>query len=447
MAPMIGIDPKHRLVQLTRQLNWDELSDLVQGIRMRHLKSAAGRPPRLRPLIGVLVLRATRKMTYRETEDQVRYYAPARYLCALTETEWTPDANTIHDFEQLLGEDGIKLLNEYIVKNAIELKIADPTVAAADTTAQEAAIPYPNEMGLLASFLSRVASAASSAGGKLKSFVGKARELFSTAKKHFRTYRLFANGKTKSAKNKMTTQMVNVVEKVQNYLGSALGLKHRTASRLTSKGPRAIKKLNKLHETMKKLIPQIRHWLKTGFVAPKKIISLQIPEAYSIVRGKVGKKVEFGFQWGVTRLRGGFLMASMGVKSGDVQDQRYAINAVRELRGLVGAVPTKYAYDRGGDSQRSIKELSDMGVKHIGVAPRGRRSWSVKGRVKDEMITERAQVEGGIGAIKSGRYGFNRPAAHSAAMMGVCGQRAVLGFNLNKLVRELAKQRKEVLVG
>jgi len=63
------------------------------------------------------------------------------------------------------------------------------------------------------------------------------------------------------------------------------------------------------------------------------------------------------------------------------------------------------------------------------------------------LIHERALVEAGIGSIKSSRYGFNRPAARSAAMMGACGQRAVLGFNLNKLVRQLAERRKAVLIG
>jgi hypothetical protein len=47
-----------------------------------------------------------------QTEGQIRYYAPARYLCGLTETEWTPDFTTTQDFSQLLGEDGVKLINE-----------------------------------------------------------------------------------------------------------------------------------------------------------------------------------------------------------------------------------------------------------------------------------------------------------------------------------------------
>jgi hypothetical protein len=45
----------------------------------------------MRVLLGAMVLRATRYMPYRVLEDQIRYYAPARYLCGLTETEWSPD--------------------------------------------------------------------------------------------------------------------------------------------------------------------------------------------------------------------------------------------------------------------------------------------------------------------------------------------------------------------
>src|SRR5712691_10797095 len=45
------------------------------------------------------------------------------------------------------------------------------------------------------------------------------------------------------------------------------------------------------------------------------------------------------------------------------------------------------------------------------------------------------------------RYGFHRPPARSKAMMGACGQRAVLGFNLNKLIRQIAARDELVLAG
>ena len=66
---------------------------------------------------------------------------------------------------------------------------------------------------------------------------------------------------------------------------------------------------------------------------------------------------------------------------------------------------------------------------------------------KKRLARERAQIEGGIGTAKHNKYGFDRPAARSAEMMGTCGQQAVLGFNLNKLARELAKREDVVLVG
>jgi hypothetical protein len=85
-----------------------------------------------------------------------------------------------------------------------------------------------------------------------------------------------------------------------------------------------------------------------------------------------------------------------------------------------------------------VERLGKLGVRDIGLAPRGRTPWQVRGKVKDRLIRERALVEGSIGTIKCPKYGFKRPAARSAAMMGVCGQPAVLGLNLTKLLRGAA---------
>lgn len=445
--PTIAIEENHRLVRLTEQLDWTKLEVLVETIRERKLKSRAGRPPHLRALIGVLVLRATRKMTYRETEDQVRHYAPARYLCALTECEWTPDTNTIQDFEQLLGEDGIREVNAFVLKEAVALGLADPSVAVADTTAQEAAIPYPNEMGLMSAFLASVWAASRRAGTALKQFVGRAADLFRAGKAKLREYRLFAKDKSKKAKDKMTAEMVALVEKVQGQLDSALKQAAGGANRLTGYSKVAYAKVVRLQQAMRKLVPQIRHWLKTGHVAAGKIINVHIPELYSVVRGKVGKTVEFGLQWGFTRLRGGFLLARMGLTRADCIDSKYAIQAVDDLTALFGKAPHAYAYDRGGYSRQNVDALKQRGVQHVGLAPRGRAEWDVSHGMRKKLVNERAQVEGGIGAVKSARYGFHRPAARSAAMIAASGQRAVLGFNLNKLAREFAKRQGIALVG
>jgi hypothetical protein len=445
--PVITIDENHRYVRMTEELDWTELEELVQSIRMAKLKSEAGRPPHLRALIGALVFRATRRMTYRETEDQIRHYAPARYLCALTESDWTPDANTIQDFERLLGEDGVRQINENVVKRAASEGLADPQVMAADTTAQEAAIPYPNEMRLMATFVSAIAVGAKHVGAALKGFVAGAGELFQKAKRKLREFRLFGKNKAKAARMRMTAQMADIVQGVQGKLRHALKFVDERRHRLRGARKMAWARVNQLWCTMQTLLPQIRYWIRTGWVAANKIVSLQIPELYAIVRGKIGKDVEFGLNWGVRRLRGGYLLATLAKDKRELHDSRYATQALREHIALFGKAPRAYAYDRGGWSIANVAETKRLGVRDVGLAPQGQADWLVAGRVKDRLVSERAQVEAGIAAIKSGKYGFNRPAAKSAATMGVAGQRAVLGFNLNKLVREIAERLQVAVVG
>jgi len=444
---VIEVAPNHRLVILTEEIDWTELEELVQAIRLSKLKNAAGRPPHLRAVIGALVLRAMRYRTLRDLEDLIRYYAPARFLCGLTETDWSPDANTIQDFEQLIGEEGVKLINERVVKWAVEEKLADPTLVVADMTAQEATIPYPNEMNMMATFVSAIAAASKNVGAALKGFVERAGSLFQTAKKKLREFRLFAKDKTKPVRMKLTSAMANIVEQVQDGLELALNEASQQRMRLTKYRKAAWGKVQKLHSTMQTLLPQIRYWIKTGWVAANKIVSLQIPELYSIVRGKVGKKVEFGLSWGITRLRGGYLLATLGKDKTELVDSKFAVRAVKDHIALFGKAPKSYAYDRAGWSEGNVTELKQLGVVEVGLAPRGKAKWQVGGKRKDKLVSERAQVEGGIGSIKSRKYGFTKPAAKTADTMGVCGQRAVLGFNLNKLINGLADRREMVLVG
>src|SRR5262249_16435446 len=155
-----------------------------------------------------------------ELEEQIRYYAPARYLCGLTETDWTPDFTTVHDFAQLLGEDGVRLINEGIVEQATALGLCDPKVAVADMTAQEAAIPHPTEMGLMGGLLGSVEKAARRAGGTFKTFLGKGAGKLKAAKEKVRHYRLFA--KTKATKDRVMAEMAKLVDGLNIGLGEAL---------------------------------------------------------------------------------------------------------------------------------------------------------------------------------------------------------------------------------
>jgi len=86
-----------------------------------------------------------------------------------------------------------------------------------------------------------------------------------------------------------------------------------------------------------------------------------------------------------------------------------------------------------------IRKLKNRGVKAVGVAPKGGDDWAVSAAMKEKIKRERAQVEGSTGTIKSNRYGFNQPNTRCNEAMPSCGHRAIIGFNLMKLVKEVGK--------
>ena len=149
--------------------DWAMLIAEIEQLR-RSKVGKAGRRPHLRALIGAMIPMNIQRMTYRQVEDQIRHYAPARYLCGPTETTRAPDFTTLQDFAALLGEENMRIINQEVVRLAIELKLADPKVAVADMPAQEAAIPYPNEMGLMARFIGSLGRASKKTDGALGHF-------------------------------------------------------------------------------------------------------------------------------------------------------------------------------------------------------------------------------------------------------------------------------------
>jgi len=83
---------------------------------------------------------------------------------------------------------------------------------------------------------------------------------------------------------------------------------------------------------------------------------------------------------GITRLRGGFILATMASDKTELTDSTYAVGAVEDLIALFGKAPRGYAYDRGGYSAQNVERLGKLGVRNIGLAPRDARLGRSRGR-------------------------------------------------------------------
>jgi hypothetical protein len=78
----------------------------------------------------------------------------------------------------------------------------------------------------------------------------------------------------------MVPQMTCVIEAISKKLGKVLAAGAEQGRKFRGHAVVARRKLAELHETMGRLVPQIRHWLRTGFVASGKVINLHIPELF-----------------------------------------------------------------------------------------------------------------------------------------------------------------------
>jgi hypothetical protein len=86
------------------------------------------------------------------------------------------------------------------------------------------------------------------------------------------------------------------------------------------------------------LLPQIRHWLRTGVVAKGKLIHAGIIETRAIVKGKAGKRVEFGLKWLVNRLGGGYLFGQRVEAYAD--ERQMPLSALATYRAVFGPTAT-----------------------------------------------------------------------------------------------------------
>jgi hypothetical protein len=428
----ISIKEKHELVQLADAAPWPQMIEEAMGIRASKVKALVGPEPHYRELLGAIALMSVRQITYRQAEDLIAHYAPARYLCNLMDSSWNPDHITIFEFTQMMGPEGMDIFNKTFLLHAQEIGILDPSKLMSDTTAQEAMIPYPNEVGLMKRFSDLTMGALKKVGGKFSAIKGEAKEIAAKIKGLVRRSHLFA--KTNVDKVKVGKKLYHTAQELQGLLKGVLS---RAERRLHGKTSMEIQRLSNLMDT---LFPQILFFLETGFVASKKIIHLQMSELYSIVRGKAGKSVEFGLKWGISRVDG-FALGFLINNGLNASDQKFCTQSIKEHIQIFGKAPKTFGFDRGGYSIANIRKAEKLGVKHVGIAPTGKAPWAVSEKMSEVIRRERAQVEGLIGTLKSKKYGFNKPNVRSTVAMEMSGHRSLLGFNLIKALKNLNNQK------
>jgi len=248
----------------------------------------------------------------------------------------------------------------------------------------------------------------------------------------FTKIRLFTRGKKEEvlAKKKASSQ------KLYRIVKSMAQLAKNNLETLPSKTKAEALEQIRFYEHM---LAQINQWLKTGFHPKEKILSLWEKSARAISKGKVGRSVEFGRRWIITRLVGGYLIGSPCQRLGADADTSIADEVMMSFLNTFGELPEAFVYDRGADSKKNMKLLEGLGVGNICIFPKGQKKMDVSSKVLAMARRERSLTEESIASIKHPKYGFTKPRAKSTESCILKGHTAILGLNINNLFRDISQ--------
>lgn len=422
----IVVPRSNRYRVLAEKLPWLELAKVANKHRAARVDIHNGRPLNLRLHLGALIVQSMNGWTDRETEDMVANHAGVRFLCGLENSTETIDHTNIETFRNQLTDAGVEEINKTVVGTAVAFGFTGTKLCSSDTTVQEAPIAYPTEVGHLRNIALRLTGI----GMKIRKNLAKKLSALSEAvHKTFTKIRLFTRGKGEDVskrRKKLSQELHKTVAKMERLVrGKVNGLKGTAG--------------DAYQEAMlqyRLMLNQIRHWIKTGFHRPGKLISLWHTKARAITRNKAAKMTEFGRRWIITRLEKGYIIGKACAKLGGDADTAIMGEVLEHFEMTMGAKPKFAIYDRGGDGPANHKTLSAKKIRN-GIFRKGKESQPGLGR--NSALTarrERALSEATIATIKHSRYGFNKPRAKTPDGCDLKGHAAILGANLTRLTRD-----------
>jgi hypothetical protein len=433
----IEVSPAHPLLVLKRALPWEAITEAMTRHWRAHGKNVDGGPglpwdvSLYVPLVVLMLIKHfdSRQMEAYLAENVVARVFIGRYRDVQAQIR---DHSNIARAYAALGQAGIDEVTRLVIQEAHRFGFVDEGVMSSDTTAQELALGYPNEPGILRGLAQRCGRALRRLKKRGIQGLDAALEQTETILRSVKEHHVFTKGRAE--KRQVLTR---ILTEVGELMVQTRPLVERLGTRVDRVIHSARSRLMAMHEVIKPLMGQIVHWVTTGNVAADKIVHVGIPQARAIVRNKAGKKTEFGLAYLISRLGGGYVFGKRIAANAD--ERQMPLKALAGYRAIFGqqATPELVVYDRGGDSTPTRQRLALEGVRDVGIQPKGKRPWSVAEGVREQIRSERGRTEGVIGTLKSNRYQFNKPKERLWQTLEMAGPRSILSFNLNKLMRDL----------
>jgi IS5 family transposase len=409
-----------------------------------HFDPVIGRPSvPIETYLRLMFLKFRYRLGYellcREVADSISW----QRFCRIPLGGRVPHPTTLVKLTRRVGPVAVAQLNQTLLANAASHKLLRTHKVRADTTVVEANVCYPTDAGMLAKAISKLAHTigrVQAAGGATRTRT-RDRRRAARRRAHQLARSLRArSGQAKQQVAERTAELVGLAERAAadaaRVARNARRQLDRADSQASGRLTRLVEDLQITIERTQQVIGQARTRLagQTPDGATR-LVSLHDPDARPIVKGRLGKPVEFGYKAQATDNADGVVLDYL-VEVGNPAEAPLLVPAVERIIQHTGRVPSAATADRGYGEAAVEDELHALGVEQVAIPRKGQPGAARRAhehtRSFRRLVKWRTGCEGRISHLKH-RYGWDR-----TLMDGIDGARiwcghGVLAHNLVKI--------------
>lgn len=378
-----------------------------------------------------------------EVSDSISW----RRFCRIDIDARLPHPTTLMKLTTRCGEQAITALNEQLLATAVEARVVKTGKVRADTTVVSANVDYPTDTGLLARAVSRMSRLVT----RIKAVGAAPRTPFRDRTRaagrrvraiaaHLRLRNAQARDQAQATVARITGQLAGLARQTateaQAVLRNARRALARTSGQAKGRLRRAVNELAVIVARTSTVITQARIRLAGGKPdSATRLVSLHDPDARPIVKGRLGKPIEFGYKAQIIDNTDGIVLDHT-VEQGNPPDAPQLAPAIERISRRTGRIPRAVAADRGYGEAGVETDLHDAGVTTVAIPRKGRPGTARQTHERQpgfrRLVKWRTGCEGRISHLKH-RYQLDRTRLDGLDGAQIwCGY-GILAHNLTKI--------------
>lgn len=401
-----------------------------------HMFRKNGRPAKqIRMALGALIIQEKLQCSDEETVQAIMEQPYLQHFIGLTKfTSEAPfHASLMVWFRKRLSKRFMEEINDAMVRRAAQPEEEhrddddDPHggTLIVDATCAPADIEYPTDTGLLAEAIE-----------KTDKIIDEMHEPYKGERPRPRTYRQRSRRVFVEfvKRRKPGGKLIRKVKgKLLNYLRRNLGVIHQMLKSGDILQSKRLEQLTIIEELYAQQREMYQHRTQS---VENRIVSLNQPHIRPIVRGKAGKRVEFGAKINMSLVNGYVFLDKIDYNN--FNEGNLLELSILNYHDRFGLWPSVVLADRAyvtRDNRAMCKVLGGIRLmgKPLGRPHKGEPEWDGK-----EDIAHRVEIEGSFGTLKT-RYGWDRIRTRNPETDTTTIWMAAFVMNLVKRVRSLLR--------